>query len=100
MEQQAAQAQYDDELARKWDAHHRIVNAQPLSQQDRIAAENRARIGAWSSKRQAELGLTAEAGEPAAAAPAAPVQAPEARASADTPVPAVVVAPGKKAQAE
>lgn len=90
MEQQAAQAQYDDELARKWDAHHRIVNAQPLSQQDRIAAENRTRIGAWSSKRQAELGLTAEAGEPAAAAPAAPVQAPD--------TPSTVVKPGSKVQ--
>lgn len=100
MEQQAAQAQYDDELARKWDAHHRVANAQPLSQQDRIAAENRARIATWSSKRQAELGLTAEAGEPVAAAPAADTPAPEARASAEASAPAVVVAPGKKAQAE
>ena len=88
------QAQFDGELTRKWDAHHRVVNAQPLSQQDRIAAENRARIATWSGARRSELGLTAEAGEPAAAAPAADTPAPE--ASADASASTVVVKPGAK----
>jgi hypothetical protein len=80
MEQQAAQVQYDAELAAKWDGHHRILNAQPLSDRDRIAVESRARISVWASKRQAELGLTGDAQTPAAEAVVVPAVQPGTKA--------------------
>jgi Spy/CpxP family protein refolding chaperone len=45
-EQEQAYADFEQQLARRMEAHHRVVNAQPRSQQDRVSQESKKRISA------------------------------------------------------
>ena len=104
-EQKQAYAEFNEQLARRMEAHHRIVNAQPRTTRDRIDRENQERISRWAERRKAELGITAMHGsqlaearaildQATAEAPASGTPAPE--VSADASASTVVVKPGAK----
>lgn len=105
-EQKQMSAEFHEQLARRLEAHDRVVNAQPRLQQDRVSRESMARIHAlmdahahrfcatFSPEQREEAEAQVEAMFDTPEAQASDTTAPE--ASAETPPAPAVVVPGKK----